>query len=466
MGSAFIQYSSDGRDQSYLIVAQNPITKNDDNDRFYITKDKRTKKIPIEKVRNITIYYKNIGYPIYLFPGDSININCNNDICFFYGTRENEWNLSTTFINKEYPFFVNFWDFGSVSYDHLLETGQGKLNKGLKAIEKLKDSLKLSEEYVKLITRDMKCAFVKSFTTEHNKYNKRDELSQRLIYEYIKGYSQFFASDSLRNSFVFSYALMSWSEFMARAENGFAQPEKTKTYVHFLGRDLGENYIERLNMAKVMPKANRDDIMYSLMTLRFQTASWIHAEYEPYVSYFKTVCKNKMMVDNILALSGLHFIPPKPSILNSLKNDPEVLGTQLLAYTGNKVSWEELQLLLKGKTTFISFWASWCAPCIQELKVSKPIVAELIKTDKVNFVTISIDEEREKWLKSVDAIGTDSSHQNYQMNLKSGVGKLLLPDGAIPRYMVIDAKGVVRTIEASKLSNIGGHKAIENLIYK
>lgn len=462
---AYLEYGSNDESKNYAIYAQDQKTRNDDVELFYLTQGNRSEKISVDGVRSLTIYYKDIGYPVYVFPGDSLTVDCNTSGCFFKGNRENEWNLSRTLINKSYPFLgIEHWNFGSVAYEQLLDVGQSKFNEMIGKIDQAADTLLLSAEFVYLLKRDAKCAFIRSFIWEHNKYNTRDESSQQRIQAYVKDFGDFYAKDSLRNSFVFSYSLMSWSEFMARAANNFEQPQRTHTYVEFLGRDLGENYIQRLEMAKSMPGPNREDILYSLMTYKFKTSTWNGAEYEPFVSYFQKTSTNKRMVENILARSGLFLLPPKPQIVNNVKSDPEVQDSELYTSSGDKVSWKDLNASLKGKPTYVSFWASWCAPCIKEFRASKSVVEELAKNGNINFLAISVDEDKEKWIKSMKAMGMENSRLNYQMKLKSALGNLLLSDETVPRYMIIDANGIVRTIEASKLSSPGGVTAIQNLV--
>jgi hypothetical protein len=87
------------------------------------------------------------------------------------GNRENEWNLSRTLINKSYPFLgVEHWNFGSVAYEQLLDVGQSKCNELIGKIERSADSLDLSPKFVNLLKRDAKCAFIRSFIWEHNKF--------------------------------------------------------------------------------------------------------------------------------------------------------------------------------------------------------------------------------------------------------------------------------------------------------
>lgn len=122
LSSAYLEYGSNASGSNYLVVAQDQDTRNDDKEQFRLTQDKKTKRLLVDRARCLSVYYKDVGYPLYVFPGDSLTVDCNENGCFFKGSRENEWNLSRTLINKSYPFFgINYWDFGSVALQMLTE---------------------------------------------------------------------------------------------------------------------------------------------------------------------------------------------------------------------------------------------------------------------------------------------------------------------------------------------------------
>ncbi len=48
----------------------------------------------------------------------------------------------------------------------------------------------------------------------------------------------------------------------------------------------------------------------------------------------------------------------------------------------------------KGKVTLVSFWATWCVPCKQEIKNIKTKLPEWQKEANFNYMTVSIDDAR------------------------------------------------------------------------
>jgi thiol-disulfide isomerase/thioredoxin len=93
----------------------------------------------------------------------------------------------------------------------------------------------------------------------------------------------------------------------------------------------------------------------------------------------------------------------------------------------------------RGKYSYIDFWASWCAPCIAEMPISKTM-AERYR-NKISFIYLSIDNDIQPWLQSIKRLKIEGS-KNFL--LSDGIfifnGKKY-PIKSIPRYMLIDSYG-------------------------
>lgn len=71
----------------------------------------------------------------------------------------------------------------------------------------------------------------------------------------------------------------------------------------------------------------------------------------------------------------------------------------LTAFNGTRVSLAEL----RGKVVVVDFWASWCAPCKQEMPVLESLY-QRFKQQGLVVIGVSVDNERanaEKFIQSV-----------------------------------------------------------------
>ena len=116
----------------------------------------------------------------------------------------------------------------------------------------------------------------------------------------------------------------------------------------------------------------------------------------------------------------------------------------------------------RGKYKFIDLWATWCAPCKAEIPYLQELEVEF-QGEEIEFVSISIDENRKKWKEYV------REHQLGGVQLWAGDWSRLpeeLHVGSIPRFILIDKEGNWVDTEALRPSNPALKKLLKNLLKK
>lgn len=104
---------------------------------------------------------------------------------------------------------------------------------------------------------------------------------------------------------------------------------------------------------------------------------------------------------------------------------------------------------LKGSLVYIDIWATWCAPCQEELPHLKQM-EDALKELNVSFVSISVDKDKSVWEQAVKSgdmggiqlwAGTDNSFMNaFRVQ-------------GIPRFILIDKDGNILEANMSRPSD-------------
>lgn len=96
---------------------------------------------------------------------------------------------------------------------------------------------------------------------------------------------------------------------------------------------------------------------------------------------------------------------------------------------------------LRGKVVLIDFWASWCGPCRRE----NPHVVRLYETYKekgFEIIGVSLDRDKERWLKAIDDDGLAWQHISDLKGWQSAVAKQY-GVSSIPHTILLDEEGKI-----------------------
>lgn len=109
---------------------------------------------------------------------------------------------------------------------------------------------------------------------------------------------------------------------------------------------------------------------------------------------------------------------------------------------------------LRGKVVLVDLWASWCAPCKEEMPMLDDMAARL-RRKGVEIIAVSVDEKR------ASAVAFLRARPRWSLTLAHDPeGKLpeLLQPSKMPTSYIVDAHGIVRYV------NVGFERADAALI--
>jgi thiol-disulfide isomerase/thioredoxin len=98
---------------------------------------------------------------------------------------------------------------------------------------------------------------------------------------------------------------------------------------------------------------------------------------------------------------------------------------------------------LKGKVVAISFWASWCGPCLKELPVLENIQKQIPKSE-LRIISINFGEERKLFRRHLRQLA--QAEIALVHDARKRVGKAFGVE-SLPFLVLIDHRGDVREIK-------------------
>lgn len=152
-----------------------------------------------------------------------------------------------------------------------------------------------------------------------------------------------------------------------------------------------------------------------------------------------------------------NYLSGKIALRDALpEGSPSPSFENYINYAGGTTSLSDL----KGKYVYVDIWATWCGPCKREIPSLK-IVEEQFRGKNIEFVSISVDDERrsgtkEKAFESWKAMVKDKELGGIQLfsdnAWQSDFVKNYKVNG-IPRFILIDPNGNIVSPDAPRPSD-------------
>ena len=116
----------------------------------------------------------------------------------------------------------------------------------------------------------------------------------------------------------------------------------------------------------------------------------------------------------------------------------------------------------KGKLVYVDVWATWCRPCLAEIPALKALHDKL-KGKNIEFVSISIDEDKEAWRKVVK----ERELKGIQLIADKAFESQFIRDysiNQIPTFLIIDKEGRIIDPDAPRPSDPQLAEVLEKLL--
>jgi thiol-disulfide isomerase/thioredoxin len=146
-------------------------------------------------------------------------------------------------------------------------------------------------------------------------------------------------------------------------------------------------------------------------------------------------------------LTSPYIIKPVSEHYNKVKehlNNPEISSKAILDSIKTSDVGEIFNSILdkyKNKVLYIDCWATWCAPCRDEMPHSKKLREKFAGKD-VEFIFLCIDSEEDKWKAMLSELQIGGTHYCLTKAESSALRKILGISG-VPHYVMVDKNGTI-----------------------
>ncbi|GEM_PF-3400484 len=118
----------------------------------------------------------------------------------------------------------------------------------------------------------------------------------------------------------------------------------------------------------------------------------------------------------------------------------------------------------KGKLVYLDVWATWCAPCVKEFPSLIDLQKKFENNEKVAILSISLDNDPEKWKAFLKKNAAEIGHHLYLPNEELNKFTRAYSLKGAPYYMLIDPSGYMINANFDSPSSPGIEKKLNELL--
>jgi thiol-disulfide isomerase/thioredoxin len=377
---------------------------------------------------------------IFIQPGDSVSYHlAENNSIIFEGKNASHYNFFTKINHSSYNYPIYNEKEGIWKYKEAIEL---IYNKRLAFLEEYEKNNVCSDLFIKRIKEVLKYEYL---NWSLNRFMiPKEAISNNPKYLELIDYKLFDRNDQEDNGY-FYLALVNYLHFFSTInDNSEANSnQKLEFQLNFIDKNLSGNtkeYAITKTLSEYQKRVNQENLDF----LR------------------KSVIKNLTQIKEKKYREALELITQKLEALGT-ELPQNVLKSRLIDVDGNSITLEEI--LNNNNIKVIDFWASWCAPCINEIKNSYQSRNKLAREKKITFLYFSIDKSQEKWKRKVIELkkfGMDKNQYLITEEANSVLGSYF-SISSIPKYVVLNAANKTYMNNAPSPSSEEFEKAISQL---
>lgn len=239
----------------------------------------------------------------------------------------------------------------------------------------------------------------------------------------------------------------------------------------YIGKTLFQNWENQEQNLTKLSSHNRDFLIMSAIPDDIEWQEQYLTKFLPYVNqnWVKNYVKERLLISRIKIKEINKEIQEADSVIVN-----SILGKshkQFLFGANTYISDEEdalrfiknIQGKFRDKAIIIDLWATWCAPCISDMKKSKPIKQQLEDLPiEIIYVCTEQGSDVENWDKKIVDTKTKGTHIFINNKLTTSFMEKFELSG-YPSYLFFDSSGVYKKNVVQRISSLDIEKLQQHI---